>query len=247
MEDALFVAIPTRHGIRAETSAAITDTVIEIKRAMPKSVISYLPGCSDIRIARSDLAYVFLKSECTKMLFIDDDLLFSKQTVGDLFNAHGDIVCAAYQKRMPPHGYALLLEQGQKHPREAKRRKEGDNVFLEVMAVGCGLMMIDRRVIEGLYAKHKGTHLDYYTVEEERRCLIFQAENWLFGGKFRAMGEDFSFCLRAREAGFKVEVIVNAETDHAGVKGNLVEFFPELLGQGKTNDMVAQTKIRAGG
>lgn len=234
--DSIFVAIPTRHGVRGETMGTIVSLMQLLEKSMPYSALSVLPGSSDIRIARSDMAFRFLKGPWTKLLFVDDDLVFDPRTISHLFNADGDIVCAAYKKRTPPHNYTITLKSESRDIRDvrkAPRRWVDKQLFIEVTAVGCGLMMIDRRVIEGLYAAYKDTNLDYYMEDdqpEQRRCLIFQAENWKLRGKYRSAGEDFSFCYRAAQHGFKTECIIDAPTDHAGLFGNLVEFFPEMTG-----------------
>lgn len=223
----IFIAVPSRHGVRPETSLMLTHLMLMLAVNLPGSELVLLPGSSDIRVARSDLAYEFLKSGCQRLLFVDDDLVFELEDVVHLYNAHGHIVGLPYKRRTPPHAYAIRMPDGVKHPVELPKRMCGEKLFLEVMAVGCGAMMIDRRVVESMYEKH--SELDYYIdTDEGRRCLLFQAGIYQAGGKPRSFGEDFSFCFRAREDGFKTEILVQAKTDHAGVLGNFAENFERV-------------------
>lgn len=87
--------------------------------------------------------------------------------------------------------------------------------------VGTGLMLVRRRVLTRLAELHPD--LCVKGPDGVLAPLLF--EPMIRDGA--RTGEDVAFCQRARDAGFKVEVMVDAEVNHAGVVDNLASEFPD--------------------
>lgn len=221
----LYVAIPSLYGVRPQTVGCVAQLMVELSKVLPDSELGILPGCSDIRIARTTLAGNFLLTKHGHTLLLDDDIVVSHDTIARMYNVDADIVVAAYKKRHGDHAYAIRLLEGLDHPSKSPMRIVDGERLIEIAAAGLGCTLVKRKVVETLWNKHP--ELTYYSTDDSLPLvMIFQPGIYEAEGKPRALGEDFAFFQRARAAGFKVECLVDAPTDHAGFIGNLAEFFP---------------------
>ena len=62
-------------------------------------VFSFMFNESLIQRARNGMTHLFLKSDCTHMLFIDADIQFNPHEVADMIVADKDVICGIYPKK----------------------------------------------------------------------------------------------------------------------------------------------------
>ena len=72
------------------------------------------------------------------------------------------------------------------------------NGLIEVRRLGTGFLMIKRKVLEKM--RREFPNIDYINPEGKQRCRFFT--EWVVNKEY--VPEDWYFCDRAREAGFKV-------------------------------------------
>lgn len=147
---------------------------------------------------RNLLAERFLEHpNFTHLLMADTDMQFTPQDVQSLLDADKPIVGALYygldNTTHEPFPTALVFEGGHYKP----MKKAPNRGCKRVDAVGMGLTLIKREVIEAL--------------EPDHTQLWPFAEAVLSG---IAVGEDVTFCLRAREKGFDTWVCGDARAGH---------------------------------
>lgn len=167
---------------------------------------------------RSQLVSRFLREEYDRMLFWDDDILCEPSQALDLL--HGDLpepACIAggvypvkAQPRICAHGHAFPLTLGQRG-------------FVRTDFVGAGFMLITReaagKVAEGLTAcvddEENGPFHPFFApiIDEPSKRAGFN----------QYLGEDYSFCLRARRAGVGVYLATGPLLQHVGSYGWTVE------------------------
>ncbi len=174
---------------------------------MRKPAFTYLrprlPCAAPIDKVRNSLAAQAMESGCTHLLMMDTDQSYPPDTIEQLLchAARGlDIVCAKVHRRYPPFDPLLL------------KHSEGDSQFLyetmsihewhnkdlvEVDATGCGCMLINMSVFDRIRPP----------------WFEFRADE-LPDGQLRLVGEDVSFCEKAKAAGIRIFVDASIKVGH---------------------------------
>lgn len=158
--------------------------------------------------ARNTSATRFLETPFRKLLFIDSDLEFSPRDVAALWNHDLPIVGASYPwKKLG--AVTTVWKDSRMVPLD---NLEG---LTQVDFLGTGFLMIDRGVLEEL----QGHVQDF---DEAGRCWNFfgtyvtQGETW----KDRCfLSEDYAFCQRAKDRGYKIIVDPSIRLIHHGTHG----------------------------
>lgn len=121
----------------------------------------------------------------THIFFLDGDILPPHDTLMRLLHAQVPIISGIYRKRTPPHEpVAFKFTKNKKlKPIAANLQK-----ITEVDVVGGGCLLVERQVFEKM---RKTSKTPWFTSE------------WTSEGH---LSEDFSFCLKAKKAGFKIFV-----------------------------------------
>lgn len=177
--------------------------------------------CSSLLMSdRNQILADFLKTDFTHLLCVDADISWKPQAVLELLSYEQDFVGVCYVARgtksfcfrpeLDANGLMVETEQG----------------LIEMQTIPAGFMLLSRNLIQTLcdknsqlYYKPKwpqaNAEMNLQTGDEGFAlftCEIIDGEFW---------GEDYVFCLRARQAGFKVLVDPKIELDHAGLKCSL--------------------------
>lgn len=152
--------------------------------------------------ARNEMTAAFLTTGHTHMMWLDADIEFQPADVCKLWNLDVDIAVAAYAMKRPDRplsawkdGKLVRLEDCPKEP-------------FEVEYAGTGFMMIRRNVIETL----AGT-AESYEGPHGRVPALYMTPVWNDGFE----SEDYHFCRKAREAGFKVMIDPSIRLGHWGL------------------------------
>ena len=154
--------------------------------------------------ARNEMASWYLKTDFKCHMWIDADIEFSVEDVGKLWNLcedGADIAVAAYCMKLPDKplsawkdGKLVKIEECPAEP-------------FEVDYAGTGFMMISRRVYEEL-AKSAET----YVGPDGKVSAFFMTP--VHNDGFES--EDYFFCRKAREAGFKIMMDPSIKLGHIG-------------------------------
>jgi hypothetical protein len=138
--------------------------------------VDMLPiGLSLVYTAREEAVKAFLQGEYDSLLFVDSDMVVPVDLLTKLIEADKDIVSALAFKRTPGYEPCIFKECNEQ---DAKFYLDYPKGLTEIEGVGMACTLIKRRVFE--------------TVPQP----------WYFPHK--VLGEDLSFCVRARAAGFRI-------------------------------------------
>jgi hypothetical protein len=152
--------------------------------------------------ARNEMTAAFLSSKYSHMFWIDADILFDPKDVADIWNLEADIGVGVYAMKKQDKQWFAAWKDGQL-VKDLDQFKEP----IEVDYAGTGFMLIKREVIEAL-AKTSESY-------EGPICRVPA----LYMTPIHADGfesEDYHFCRRAREAGFKVMMDPSVRLGHIG-------------------------------
>ena len=207
-----------------------------------------------INRARNMLAHTFRNSDFTHMLFIDSDIDFSADDIFSMVRAMaGQSDCAILGGPVPRRAIswgnvARAVEKGLARDNAADLAKySGDYAFsfltpdqsfaltdlVELSRLGTGLMLIRRDVIDTLCDHHP--ELIYRPDAEERRGYgLGELVHAIFQPMIEPetqfmLSDDYAFCRRARDAGFRIWLAPWVKTSHSGpatFAGSLADLAP---------------------
>ena len=167
-----------------------------------------LPNCSLISLGRSIMMNRALEvdKEWTHILWIDSDLRFRPEYIHSMILDDKDIVGGFYPKKGLPIDYASSPAPG----------GEDTDTLFETIYVATGFMLVKREVIEKMVDHyHDELKFTYQSVGDRATHLfhpiIDKENNNLF------LTEDYAFCKRARDIGFKCYMSKRFELPHTGV------------------------------
>lgn len=151
--------------------------------------------------ARNEMTATFLKSDHSHMMWLDADIVFAPEDVARLWNHQADIAVGFYaMKRL---GNPIAAWRGGK----LVDLKDCPAEPFEVDFAGTGFMLIRREVIEHLVAKAQ-------QYEGPNGVVPLLYDTLVHGGIFES--EDYNFCRKAREAGFKIIGDPSIKLGHIG-------------------------------
>jgi GT2 family glycosyltransferase len=179
-----------------------------------------------IWMARNRLVADFLKTDFTHFMFIDQDIGFLAEDVFSLIQQNQEIVAGTYPLKQINWEY---VEKAAKDGIPAdkleqctavhvflpvnKQEKPNGKELIEAINVGTGFMLIKREVFEKL-TKTVETYFEEITPESQTKTLDFFSHKKIDN---IFLGEDVSFCMRARKAGIKIYVAPWVQCSHYGM------------------------------
>jgi hypothetical protein len=228
----LFIAIPAYDG------KINIKTAYNLASFMPKALahgisvrMGDVSGCSIITLARNQLVHEFLKTDCTELLFLDSDVIATADDIMRLMAQSGgkDITAGAYPRRAKDKNFFADLYF------DENKDLEFDGSLMRIERVGTGFMLIQRHVIEQMVFAHPEWQYEY---KDEQLTALFDFE--IKNGQY--LGEDYLFCDRARDMGFKIYIDVDISLPHVGSETFESNFREEVVIP--LIDMVRKSKLK---
>ncbi len=231
----LFVATPMYGGM---CTGMYTSGIMQLVGTCGQNQIqmyySFMMNESLITRARNSMAYDFLESDASHLMFIDADISFNPNDIPMMVKADKDIICGLYPKKeinwvevdaavkrgVPPaelskHTGAFVVNL----PSNTQTASGPIMEPMEIANGGTGFMLIKRKVFEALNDKVPSYTNDMYhavdTVRKVKTIKEFFATS-IDEESNRLLSEDYHFCKIAREAGFKVYAAPWAAFGHTG-------------------------------
>lgn len=215
----LFIGIPTYDGKLSIKLAYTLAALMPMAMQHGMSVkLGHVSGCSIITMARNMLVDQFLDSECTDLLFIDSDVLAKAEDILRLVAQSGDkdITAGSYPRRARDKKFFMDLYF------DENNELEFDGAMMRIQRVGTGFMLIRRHVVEDI-ANRSEKYLGQDGIGQVANVFEFSMQD----GKF--VGEDYTFCDKARSLGYKVWVDVEISLPHVGQEEFTNDFKNEVL------------------
>lgn len=237
----LMVATPLYDGAQADYLRSVIGLAGAAARRGAECSFAWLSNNAVIDRARNVLTAAFLQSDATHLVFVDGDIGFAPEDLLDLVaRMQADdrlaVVGAPYPKRRINWqlvASAAAKGLGQGNPAALERFS---GVFaldpvdpqanfqidepLELVRAGTGLMVIRRDVIETLCARHP--ELRYAADQLDRESgLAGETLTALFQPLIdpetgHLLSDDYAFCHRVRDAGFRIWLAPWMRTTHTG-------------------------------
>lgn len=206
----LFLALPVYGGINPYFASSLLTLATHRPRPIgidPRLCI----GDSLVSRARNKLCAEFLESDCTHLLFLDSDLVFSP---GQIFRLarHAekgrDIVAGLYPKKQLELGWVCnMLEEDGEPDADGLQR---------VKYAGTGCLMFSRAVLERMRAEYPEIEYDPDDGESGLKWDFFATGVRNFDGRRRYLSEDWMFCQRALDLGFDIWMDTQVVLKHVG-------------------------------
>ncbi len=162
-------------------------------------------GGSAIDVARCAIATWAVLQGFEWIYWIDSDIHFAVRDFQTLSEMDGPFCCAPYQQRQANGSINVLSEN------EIPKETRG---IVEVEAAGFGFVKSHRSIYEAMVQK---LTVCKQTPDSGPFIPFFQPRIWLRpDGRHCYYGEDYSFCLHARELGFNLKANFDIEIGHIG-------------------------------
>jgi GT2 family glycosyltransferase len=151
---------------------------------------------------RNQILREFLKTDCTHVVFIDDDMTFEGDIINKMLAHDVDVVTPIAYQRGEPHAPCIFLANA-----ETKSLYPWDIVdqgLVEIDTMGAYFTLVKRHVIENVtppWYKYGDTELGFNAGED-------------VGADERGIGEDVYFGLKCKLAGWKVWCDTDAVIGH---------------------------------
>ena len=232
----LFVGIPTYDGkLSIKLAYALAQLMPAAMRHGISIRLGHVSGCSIITMARNKLVDEFLKTDCTELLFIDSDVIAQADDILRLMAQSGDkdITAGNYPRRAKDKKFFMDLHF------DEKGDLEFDGSMMRINRVGTGFMLIRRHVLETIAAKSQ-QYLSGDGSGNVSSVFDFKIED----GNF--VGEDYSFCDKARAEGFKIWTDVEISLPHMGTEEFTNDFKNDVMVPLLENIRKAKLKVANG-
>jgi len=189
-----------------------------------------LPRCSDLAYARATLLGYFSRSEDTHAFWVDSDQGWDAHDVVRMLLAKKDVVAGISCMKKYPLEWAVSNDDDDGNLLTFEPWIEHDIPLLTVNFVGMAFMMMEKECIKKLIDHYPEQNFPAKGITE---CalfdpLIIKGKN----GHIRRLSEDFAFCWRLRNAGFKIHVIPDIHLQHIGshtFEGKWCDSFKPLM------------------
>lgn len=187
----ILIGIPMGAGVAAEFFRSFIPA-INLLPEEGEVRLEYIKWGNAVR-ARNDLVKDFLSGNFSHLFFMDSDMTFPENCLSRLLSHDLDIVGGLYTMKLPPFATTIFRNNG---TIENYVPGPGEGV-IEVDAIGTGCLLIKREVFEALKWPYFWYAEDPPDSEE-------------------MMTEDSWFCIKGKEAGFKVHCDTSILCGHVG-------------------------------
>lgn len=191
----LFVAVPCYGSVPVQFMQCMIRLVTETPCNL---TVRFVPGDSLVSRARNTLTADFLSTDCTHLLFIDSDLVFSPEHIARLL-AHCEKVVGGFYPKKQDGALQWVCNALAEHPYADGRGLQ------RVRYMGTGFLMVERCVFAAML-EELGEAIAY-TADQTGRA---EHDFWAVGpygfpdGSTRYLSEDWYFCQRVLDLGVPV-------------------------------------------
>lgn len=164
--------------------------------------VQYYNGDSLIPRGRNKICQMFLESEYKYLMFIDSDIVFSREHINKLRGHDKGIVGGIYLKKTLPYQPVMNAKLGE------------EDGLIVMREIGTGFMMIRRDVLGAMYEmwpEHR------YKPDDDEPKGGYYFDWFRVGVKDgRYLSEDYFFCQMAADLGIKTYLDTSIMVEHWG-------------------------------
>lgn len=205
----VFVALPVYGGYHAQFVPCLARLI----QSPPQNATFQIhanPGDSLVSRSRNRLAAQFLRSDCTHLLFLDTDLIFSSDQIGRLISHDLPLVCGLYPKKQTELAWVC-------NTRADFGPADPDSGLQRILYGGTGCMLIRRDVFEKIAKVFPDIAYDPDDGEDPGLYHdFFKVGVCVAQGRRRYLSEDWFFCEMAMQCGIRVMMDTRVVLKHVG-------------------------------
>ncbi len=205
----LMLGLPVYGGYHPHFIPGLLDLV---RRPPCHLQICPMVGDSLVSRARNRIVARFLMSECTHLLFLDTDLIFSPDHVERLLSHGKPFLIGLYPKKQEQLSWVC-------NTREEFGLRDPDTGLQRILYGGTGCMLIAREVIEAIIAAHPESAYqpddgeDNQPLHDIFRVGVYEDP---VAKRRRYLSEDWFFCQYAMDAGYPLYADTHVVLKHCG-------------------------------
>lgn len=164
-----------------------------------------------VQTARNALVQMFLRSDCDKLLFLDDDLSWDAEDVWRLLQADKPFAAGIYSMKSDVANYPCVLKC------DKDGRALTDGPYLLATRAATGFMMVDRSVFAAI--REAFPRLAYMEMPNIDGAPMEEFFDYFPQGVHngRWIGEDYAFCSMWEQLGGIIYIIPDMTFGHHGV------------------------------
>ena len=203
----LFIGLP----IYAQVPTFFLQCLLNYQKHEPVETVIHIAQGDGVARSRNALTAEFLKSDCTHLLFIDSDLIFSADHVARLLSHRVDIVGGFYPKKQDGKLEWVINTLPAPMPTPTAEGLQA------VKYIGTGFMLIARGVFERMMKAHP--EIEFI---EDYGLRTKAWDFWSMGvyrendGTGRYLSEDWYFCQRWLDLGGTIYGDTGVAIKHVG-------------------------------
>lgn len=198
---------------------AFAETCVHLEKSNIAYASHFVIGSSNLPRARNEICAQFLASDCTDLIFIDDDMGWNSTAIVRLLASEQKVIAAVGRKRVDEPNinpevwcFSALTDAAKNVPQQDVMGA------IEVEAVGTAFMKIERSVLEAMIAAHPEWKRDGHDkMKSDARKFYYQFFRF-DPDDSTEMGEDYVFCKRWRTLGGSVWIDPTITLSHVGTK-----------------------------
>lgn len=203
------ICIPCYGGMLSEAvfSSMLRFQLLAAKQGLKYDVSTMVNESLVTRARNSLVGLMMANPSSTHLLFIDADIRFSPEVIAQLVLRDKDIIGGPVPVKSEPLRYAL-----NKLPNPLI---EGD--LLELRHLGTAFLMVKREVFLKLFEAHpQEKYRDGLKIGKEVEPFLYNIFASYVNDNGDLLSEDFAFCERARELGYRIWCDRSIKLDHFG-------------------------------
>jgi hypothetical protein len=213
----VMIATPIARAPAWQYTLALCDTVVMLEQLGMAYGRQFVIGSSNLPRARNELCAYFLASQCTDLLFIDDDMEWKPNDVIRLLASDKPIAAAVGRKRVDKPNTDPAVWCGEPDVGDDGLCVQDAMGFVRFRKVGTGFLKIAREAFEALIAVHpewkSPGHLGLPPNVSGAYHKFFR-----FADDASETGEDFTFCAAWAALGGEIWVDPSIHLGHVGEK-----------------------------
>lgn len=170
------------------------------------------PNIAEPSFARAIIHGRFVKSSYSDLVMIDDDMSWSPRDLIRLLNAPYDLIGVAGPRKLDHPAFAAHITRADAD----QMLMDEAHAAMRVTSLGGAFVRITRRCAEKMVAAYPDL-----AFEQEHGAIEYDLFNPMIverDGKRTRLGEDYTYCERARKIGIYTMAIIDISLGHVGEK-----------------------------
>lgn len=203
----VMVGMPAGRDLPALTVKSLMGTQSLCRDHLVPFSLGMVAGSAVVQWARDEVVDLFMKSDATRLFWIDSDMTWKPEQFMRLLalSQYRDVICAAYPAKKDQPTFYVNWDQD-------AGLVQGEYGLMEINGVGLGFTVMTRKVVEHLVAKADRVIDD---VSQRDMASVFRIGKTANG---RRQGEDMAFFEDIRALGYSVWLDTSVDIGHIGTK-----------------------------